>query len=75
MAQVIWSPQALEDLRAICEYIGRDSEQLAILTVTRILRATDQLEDHPLSGRTRPSDERIYQNSENPAFDVISVKS
>ena len=51
MAQVIWSPQAVDDLRAICQYIARDSEKLAVSTATRFFLATDQLEEFPLSGK------------------------
>lgn len=34
--KLIWSPQAIEDIKAIAEYIGRDSNIHAESTVKRI---------------------------------------
>jgi len=41
MTQVRWTPQAADDLEAICGFIARDSEQLAAIFADRVLRATD----------------------------------
>ena len=54
MAQVIWSPAALEDVDAIAEYISRDSPDQAALFVDRLIEKTDRLESFPLSGRVIP---------------------
>jgi toxin ParE1/3/4 len=54
MGQVIWAPAALKDVESIAEYISRDSSYQAALFVSRILRATDRLEEFPLSGREIP---------------------
>jgi plasmid stabilization system protein ParE len=54
MAQVRWTPQAADDLEAICLFIARDSPQLAAAFADRVLRATDQLANYPRSGRTVP---------------------
>ncbi len=54
MAQVRWTPQAADDLEAICLFIARDSPQLAATFADRVLRATDRLASYPLSGRTVP---------------------
>ena len=37
--QIAWSPQSLRDLRAIRDYIAKDSEQYADLTIARIFSA------------------------------------
>jgi plasmid stabilization system protein ParE len=54
MAQVIWSPSALEDVDAIASYIARDSTDVAALFVRRLISATDRLSDFPESGRVIP---------------------
>ncbi len=54
MAQVIWAPNALDDINAIAGYIARDSEELASLFVSRLIEATDRLELLPTSGRIIP---------------------
>jgi len=54
MAQVRWTPQAADDLEAICGFIARDSEQLAAIFADRVLRATDRLANYPRLGRIVP---------------------
>ena len=54
MAQVRWTPQAADDLEAICLFIARDSAQLAATFADRILRATDRLASYPRLGRIVP---------------------
>jgi plasmid stabilization system protein ParE len=54
MAQVRWTPQAADDLEAICLFIARDSPQLAAAFADRVLRATDRLANYPSSGRSVP---------------------
>lgn len=39
--QIVWSPQSLRDLRAIRDYIAKDSEQYANLTIARIFSKLD----------------------------------
>jgi plasmid stabilization system protein ParE len=41
--RVLWSPQSLRDLDAIREYIAKDSERYAGLTIARIFSAVEQL--------------------------------
>jgi plasmid stabilization system protein ParE len=43
MAQVTWTPQALDDLDAICLFIARDAPQVAAVFADRVSRATDRL--------------------------------
>jgi plasmid stabilization system protein ParE len=54
MAQVTWTPQALDDLDAICLFIARDAPQVAAVFADRAFRATDRLADYPRSGRIVP---------------------
>ena len=49
--RVLWSPQSLRDLDAIREYISKDSEHYAGLTIARIFSAVEQLIQFPHSGR------------------------
>jgi plasmid stabilization system protein ParE len=54
MAQVRWTPQAADDLEAICLFIARDSPEMAATFADRVLRATDRLASYPRLGRTVP---------------------
>jgi plasmid stabilization system protein ParE len=54
MAQVRWTPQAADDLEAVCLFIARDSPHLAAVFADRVLHATDQLVNYPRSGRIVP---------------------
>jgi len=51
---VRWSPQALADVRAIAEYIERDSLFYAKAVVEKIISVTRQLAEFPFSGRVVP---------------------
>ena len=51
---IVWSPQSLRDLRAIREYIARDSELYADLSIARIFTAVERLLQFPHSGRIVP---------------------
>ena len=54
MGKVIWAPSALKDIDSIAEYIARDSIDKAALFVTRLMEATDRLQELPLAGRIIP---------------------
>ena len=54
MAQVEWTPQALDDNDAICLFIARDAPQVAAVFADRAFRATDRLANYPRSGRIVP---------------------
>ncbi len=51
MAEVIWSPQSLEDLQSIFAFIARDSADRAALFIERVIESTDRLQEFPTSGR------------------------
>ena len=54
MAQVRWTPQALDDLEAICLFIARDAPRIGAMFAHRAFRATDRLVDYPRSGGIVP---------------------
>jgi len=49
MAEVRWTPQALDDLEAICLFIARDAPSVAAVFAQRAFDATDRLVDFPES--------------------------
>lgn len=61
--KVTWSPEAIEDLESIAEYIGRDSEFYARAVVTRIVELTRSIGSLPSIGRAVPElgDEQIRE--------------
>jgi toxin ParE1/3/4 len=52
--KVVWSPEAIEDLESIAEYIGRDSEFYAKAVVTKVLETGRSIRDFPWIGRIVP---------------------
>ena len=52
--KIVWSPEAIEDLQSIAEYIQRDSEFYARAVVTKILDVSRSVKDFPLIGRIVP---------------------
>jgi plasmid stabilization system protein ParE len=51
---VIWTPRARADLKAIHDYIAKDSRQNAQKVAREILRKGDTLAEPPQQGRTVP---------------------
>ena len=52
--KIQWSPEAVEDLESIAEYIGRDSLFYAKAVVNKIITVSYQLQSHPRLGRIVP---------------------
>ena len=52
--KLIWSPESLEDIESIAEYIARDSRFYAESTVNKIFEAAQPLLRHPELGRVVP---------------------
>lgn len=52
--RVGWSPEALDDVEAIAEYIARDSSAYAAAVVHRIIEASRKLAAFPEIGRIVP---------------------
>jgi plasmid stabilization system protein ParE len=61
--QVVWSPEAIDDVYAIAAYIARDSPAFAAIVVDKILETTNRLSQFPFSGRVVPEfgDENIRE--------------
>lgn len=59
---VHWTETAVEHLEAIHAYIAKDSPLYALRTVDRLTRRSEQISEHPLSGRSVPE------------FDVVQVR-
>ena len=61
--RVTWSPEAVEDLESIAEYIERDSLFYAQSVVSQILSVSRKIKDFPLIGRVLPEigDENIRE--------------
>lgn len=51
---VKWSPEAVDDLENIAEFIARDSKFYAGTVVKKIIGATRNIKDFPLAGRIVP---------------------
>ena len=63
MAKLIWSPQALQDLHDICQYIARDSKQYASLFAERIVALVESIPLNPELGALVPEfyDEEVRE--------------
>ena len=63
MVKINWTKTALNDLKAIYDYIEKDSKFYAGRLIEKIIVAVDQLENFPLSGRIVPekNDETIRE--------------
>ena len=61
--KVAWSPEAIEDLESIVEYIGRDSDFYARAVATKIVELARSIQSFPLAGRIVPElgDEKIRE--------------
>jgi toxin ParE1/3/4 len=54
VASINWTEQAIADLIGIADFIARDSQRYAKITVDRIRSSTKQLTAFPYSGRMVP---------------------
>jgi toxin ParE1/3/4 len=61
--EVVWSPEAREDLQNISHYIARDSAYYAQAVVTEILAVSRSLAEFPFIGRIVPEvgDEQVRE--------------
>ena len=61
--RVAWSPEAVEDVEAIAQYIARDSQFYARAVATKIVETTRSIERFPWIGRVVPelSNENIRE--------------
>ena len=54
VTEVRWTDQAVEDVRSIRDYIGRNSARYALLVTERLVESVERLETMPQSGRVVP---------------------
>jgi addiction module RelE/StbE family toxin len=54
MVKVIWTDSAIQDLNDIGDFIARDSQRYAELTVEKLFYSVDLLEEHPRLGKMVP---------------------
>lgn len=52
--RLIWSPEAIEDIESIAEYIARDSPWYAQVTVSKIVSMAESVSKLPERGRVVP---------------------
>lgn len=68
MAEIVWTDEALSDLKAIGEYFERTSSQYASVVVNELYTSVEPLAEHPRMGRQVPEigheslRERIVEN-------------
>ncbi len=52
--RIMWSPEAVEDLETIAEYIERDSALYARSVVSKIIEVSRNIKEFPFIGRIVP---------------------
>lgn len=52
--ELVWSPEAIEDVQSIAAYIERDSSWYARAVASRIIQTAEALPDFPELGRVVP---------------------
>ncbi len=86
MVKVIWTDSAIQDLNDIGDYIAKDSEKYAEITVERLFSCVDILEDYPKAGKMVPEFENeeirelikgsfrvVYQIIDDFRIDILTV--
>jgi len=58
MARLTWTPQAIDDIDAICEFIAKDAPRYAQVFATQVLNAAEKIETFPMAGRIVPEVDR-----------------
>lgn len=54
LVEIVWSPEAIEDIELIAEYISRDSPIYAYSVIAKIIDVSRKLTDFPQIGRIVP---------------------
>lgn len=60
MSSITWTPEAIDDLKGISEFIALSSIYYAERTVDNIIAKTTFLEKHPLAGKRVPESGKKY---------------
>ena len=79
-----WRPKAIDDLRGITAYIGRDNPRIAVELVDKLIHKAGQLDEHSTIGRigrvkgtrelvVHPNYILIYRIAEK-AVEILRVK-
>lgn len=77
MVKVIWTDTAIQDLNDIGDYIAKDSERYAEITVQRLFESVDILEEYPKAGKMVPEFEdellrELIRGSYRIVYQIIS---
>jgi addiction module RelE/StbE family toxin len=74
--KVYWTQNAIEHLVNLYEYIALNSPTYAVRMVDKITRRSEQIAEHPLSGRKVPEydAEDIRELIENPYRIIYRIK-
>ena len=54
LPKIKWTPQSLEDIEAIADFIARDSTHYACMFTAKVIDAVERLELFPETGRIVP---------------------
>jgi len=86
MDKVIWTDTAIDDLNDIGDYIAKDSEKYAQITVNYLFDSADLLEEHPFAGKIVPEFENdsirelirgnyriVYEIIDGNRIDILTV--
>jgi toxin ParE1/3/4 len=78
MAEIIWTPFALEDLQSIHDYIALDSPNYAIRYIDKLVDKTEILIDHPETGRIVPEFENelireLIEGNYRMIYKIVSI--
>ena len=86
MVEIIWTDTAIQDLIDIGDYISKDSERYAEITVGKLFDSVDILEKFPLSGKMVPEIQNqairelirgnyriVYQIIDNIRIDILTI--
>jgi len=75
--KVHWTDTARDHLRAIHDYVARNSPQYALRVVDRLTRRSQQIAEFPLSGREVPefAVPQVRQVLEGPFRIIYYIKS
>jgi len=72
MARLIWAPKALEDLRALLEYIARDAPTAAARFGEKLVARVEAVAANPSWGAWTPEDDlRTYREVHQGSYRII----
>lgn len=72
MAQVIWTPRALDDLESLLDYIAKDAAPAARRFAQKLIVRVELLADHPLLGSYVAEDtSRTYREIRHGNYRIL----